>query len=110
MVFRVRKQGKNSKEFIMSQMRCKNCGQFANIRHACLDTAPKTVTIPRGSHRVKPQDLISKNLMKKHEVVACLRLMSTAVGNPIEGGRSDFAQKQARIVLEQKFGKIDWNS
>lgn len=93
----------------MSQMRCMNCGQFANVRHICLDSAPKSINIPKGQ-KIRPQEVLTKSMLKTHEIISCLRLMNTAVGDPIEGGRSEYAQKQARFVLEQKFGSIDWNS
>jgi len=35
--------------------------------------------------------------------------MNTALGDPLEGGRSQFAKKQAQLALEQRFGQIDWS-
>lgn len=93
----------------MNSHNCSKCGQFSNGNHSCRTfrqgppkSAPKS--LPQA-----PGKILSTSKMKQHEVLASARLMNTALGDPLEGGRSSFAQKQARIVLEQKFGKIDWS-
>lgn len=102
----------------MNSLKCKRCGQFANNQHMCSTESPSSISLPRQASRTRaqsqklaatPKTIMTKGLMKPHEAVACIRLMSTALGNPVENGRGNYAQKQARIVLEQRFGKIDWS-
>lgn len=93
----------------MNPKNCKKCGQFANSAHFCKparNSLPKTA--PKPAPRL-PNSILSSGELKQNEIIASVRLMNTALGDPIEGGRSHFAQKQARITLEQRFGKIDWS-
>lgn len=93
----------------MKTNKCPRCGQFSNRAHSCRSASPGIPPVSPGKIPQSPNTIIANGKLKSHEILASARLMNTALGEPLEGGRSSFAQKQARIVLEQRFGKIDWS-